>query len=95
MIFDNSILQELKNFCDQTESIGELVKGKLRGFCIFHYKPNEITFFYYKKFNKCWDYVSCDTMEDYRSNFFLIKKTMFFIKKLDLKTKLKRINKDF
>lgn len=93
-IFDDSILQELKRFCDQTESAVDLIKGRFRGFYLFYYSPTEVTFLYSNE-NRKWTYIDCHSLEEYKSNFYLLKNQYLEIKEKELKKKLERINKDF
>jgi hypothetical protein len=94
-IFDNSILEELKPFCDQTESEDGRVKGRFRTFYLFHYSPYEVVFLYRNDFTGRWMHAACYTLEEYKSNFYLLKKQYFDIKEKEMKKKLKRIDKDF
>lgn len=93
-IFDDSILQELKKFCDETESAGDLIKGKFRGFYLFHYSPTEVTFLYSNENGK-WTHIDCHTIEEYKSKFFLLKKQYFKMKEKEMIQKRQRIDKDF
>jgi len=93
-IFDNSILEELKRFCDQTESTDNIIKGKFHGYYLFHYTPSEIAFLY-RKDNVLWAGFVCHSMEEYKSNFYLLKKQYLEIKEKELKQKLELIEKDF
>lgn len=95
-IFDDSILQELKRFCDQTESTDNIIKGKFHGYYLFHYTPSEISFLY-RKDNKLWTWTcfNCHSIEEYKSNFYLLKNQYLEIKEKELKKKLEQIDKDF
>lgn len=93
-VFDNSILEELKKFCDETESAVDLIKGRFKGYYLFHYSPTEITFLYRNE-NRKWTHIDCHTMEEYKSNFFLLKKQYFELKEKDMIKRLERIDKDF
>jgi len=93
-IFDNSILEELKRFCGQTESTDNIIKGKFHDYYLFHYTPSEIAFLY-RKDNKLWTGFVCHSMEEYKSNFYLLKNQYLEIKEKELKQKLERIEKDF
>ena len=93
-VFDNSILQELKKFCDQTESAVDLIKGRFKGYYLFHYSPSEITFLYRNE-NRKWIHIDCHTMEEYKSNFYLLKKQYFKLKEKEMMKKIERLNKDF
>ena len=94
-VFDNSILEELMKFCDETESTDELVKGIFKGYFLFHYSPTEVSFLYHNDYTGRWTHKDCHTMEEYKSNFYLLKKQYFKIKEKEMIKRIERINKDF
>lgn len=93
-IFDKAILKELKKFCDETESAVDLIKGRFKGYYLFHYSPIEVIFLYSNE-NRKWTHKDCHTMEEYKSNFYLLKKQYFKLKEKEMINRIERINKDF